>query len=321
MKSRPLNSRVKHGDPTCADYGCKREECLEARRYKQKRNKLLRQTGRPGTVSADRAAAHIQRFRAAGLQDKEINARLGLARNTFYRIMRGLPLTRAVEQRILSVPVPSPTGQVSSMTTVPAAGTHRRLQALLWQGWPMGELEQRLGVHAGWITRTFREGKAVRMAVESRVKRLYDGLWNVRPEQDGVDPGLVVVTQDLAFRAGFAGPLAWDDDTIDDPRALPQTDAAEPVATEGGNVAARWLMGESVILTDEARKEVLAHLYEWTNQTAAEIADRLGMKPAAAEQCWSRMKKQARLEGRRLWRRVYVPRERSLKQNEMEEVA
>ena len=321
MKPRPSNSRVKHGDPSCADYGCKRQECLEARRYKQKKNKLLRSTGRPGTVSPERAAAHIQRFRAAGLQDKDIKITLGLATNTFYRILRGLPLTRVTEQRILSVPVPSPTGRVISLATVPAVGTHRRLQALLWQGWPIGELEQRLGVHAGWITRTLREGKSVRMAVEVRVKSLYDGLWNVSAERSGVDPDLVLVTQQLALRAGFAGPLAWDDDTIDDPAAVPQTDAPLPVATEGGNVAARWLLGEAVILGRDDRREVLQHLFEWTNDTTEEIAVRLDMSPVAAAQQWERIKKRARGEGRRVWRRVYVPRERDLTRNEMGEAA
>ncbi len=42
----------------------------------------------------------------------------------------------------------------------------------------------------------------------------------------------------------------------------------------------------------------------------------------AVWQTWTRIKKQARDEGRREpWRRVYIPRERDLKQNEMGEAA
>lgn len=322
MTVRPANSRVKHGDPTCADYGCKREECLEVRRRKQKRNKFLRQSGRPGMVPAARAAAHLANFREAGLPDMEIIATVSVARNTFYRVMRGEPLTRATEQKILAVPAPPPLREIRTLVTVDAAGTHRRLKALMWLGWPCSVLEQRLGVHEWWINRSFRSWTRVTLAVEARTRALYDECWNLQPEQAGVDPGEAEDSRLYARARGWDGPLAWDDDTIDDPQAQPLTDAVEPIATEGGNVADRWLHGESVILRPEDRKQVLQHLFEWTNDTPEEIADRLEMTVDAVWQTWSRIKKKARQEGRtEPWRRVYVPRERSLNQNQMEEVA
>jgi hypothetical protein len=321
MTNRPVRTRVQHGDPTCADYGCKREECLQARRWKQKRNKLLRTTGRPGHVSAGRAAAHLQKFRAAGLLDKEILGLVPIPRNTFYRVMRGEPLTRGSEQKILAVPLPpAAVGEIRTLSTVEAAGTHRRLQALVWLGWPRSVLEERMGVHACWITRHLVRAR-VSQAVQARVLRLYDELWNVQPELQGVDAGRAEAARVYARARLWDGPLAWDDDTIDDPKALPATDAMEPAATEGGNVAARWLMGESVILGRDDRREVLAHLYEWTNDTTVEIAARLEMTPAAAERQWERLKERAAADGRRLWRRVYVPREREIKQDELEEAA
>lgn len=321
MTKRPSNSRVQHGEPSCADYGCTREECLEARRYKQKRNKLLRDTGRPGMVSPVRSAAHIARFRAAGLQDKDIIQTMGLARNTFYRVVRGLPLTRQVEQRILSVPVPTPSGQVTTLATVHCTGTHRRLQALLVQGWPLGELERRLGVHAGWISRSFRARRAVTMPVEIRVVALYDRLWNVPAERAGIDPGAARAAREIAASAGCAGPLSWDDETIDDPAAVPVVDAVKPVATEGENVAARWLMGESVILDRKARQEVLQHLFEWTDGTKDEIAARLEMTPEAAERAWHRLQVKEAADGRRLWRRVWEYRDKNLTRTSMGEAA
>jgi hypothetical protein len=80
-------------------------------------------------------------------------------------------------------------------------------------------------------------------------------------------------------------------------------------------------MGEAVILGRDDRREVLQHLYEWTNDTTADIAARLDMTPEAAERQWHRLQEKAKADGRRLWRRVYVPRERNLKQNEMGEAA
>lgn len=320
MNGRPANSRIRHGAPSCADYGCKREECLQARRDKKKRNRFLRDTGRPGVVSPERSSAHLKKFRQAGLQDNEIMAALGIARTTFYRTMRGEPLTRKSEQKILSVPVPTSLGRIRTTSLVNATGTHRRLQALMWLGWPECELEKRLGAHAGWIYRSLRCSN-VKLVLSDGVARLYDELWSVRPESEGVDAGRAEAAR-LAARGRFwSGPLAWDDDTIDDPHASPQTDALSPVVTQGGNVAARWLMGESVTLSRSDRREVLAYLFEWTTEPPEQIAERLEMTPDAATRAWERVKEKAALEGRRVWRRAYVQRERGLKQNEMGEAA
>ncbi|MFJ7297609.1 hypothetical protein [Streptomyces collinus] len=315
------NSRIRHGQASCADYGCKREECLKARRDKKKRNRFLRETGRPGYVDSARSMAHLQSFRHAGLQDIEIIKLVGIARTTFYRAMRGEPITRDSEKKILAVPVPSPTGQITTTALCDPTGTHRRLQALIWLGWPIEELEARLGVHAYWISRTFRR-TYVRLVLAARVTALYSDLWSLRPESQGVDLERVEEARQYARSQSWVGPLAWDDDAIDDPRAVPQTDALVPVATSGGNVAARWLMGESVILGPEDRRDVIQHLMEWTNDTPGEIAERLDMSVGAMWQTWTRIKKKARTEGRtEPWRRVYVPRDQDLKQNKMGEAA
>lgn len=320
MTQRPANSRVQHGDPACADYGCKLEQCLKARSDRKKRNKFLLDTGRPGYVPADRSAAHLRKFRAAGMQDKEVLAVMPIGRRTFYRALRGEPLSRVTEQKILSVPVPQQTGDVRTTALVDPTGIHRRIQALVWLGWPSSVLEERLGVWPGWIELSFAR-RGVRSYLACQVKRLYDDLWSVRPEAESVDAGAAEEARLYARSLSWHGPLAWDEDTIDDPRAKPQTDAVAPVATEGKNLAARWLMGESVVLRREDRREVLQHLFEWTNDTPTEIAAKLDMTPEAASRAWERVKEKARLDGRRVWRRVYVPRERNLEQNEMEEAA
>lgn len=323
MTARPHGSRVRHGDPTCAYYGCRRPECLRARQTRRKRNQLLRFRGQPFLVDSERAAAHISRFRAAGLMDKEIMVRLSVGRPTFYRITRGERITRDTERAVLSVPAPQPAGEVRSLTLVDATGTCRRYQALAWLGWPPSVLESRLGVPQGWMARRVRlRQKRVTLMVEARARALYDELWNVRPEDAGVPPRVAERARVASAKAGYLGPLAWDDDTIDDPGAVPRTDAEAPAVAGGGRLAARWLMGESVVLDRESRDEVIAYLYEWTNETTAEIAGRLEMRPNTVEQTWSRIKRKARESGGPVpWRRVYVPRERTLKKDDMEEAA
>jgi hypothetical protein len=203
---------------------------------------------------------------------------------------------------------------------IDATGARRRVQALITLGWTQVYLRERIGVSKQAFHRVLTNSR-VTAGLARDVVALYDELWKRRPYPTEVSTLAAAKARRQAQAACFVGPLAWDDDLIDDPAALPQTDALEPVVSEGPNLADRWLHGESVILTSEARKEVLLHLFEWTNDTTEEIAEKLGMTPEAAAQQWHRTKKQAALEGRRMWRRVYVPRERTLNQNEMEEAA
>jgi DNA-directed RNA polymerase specialized sigma24 family protein len=156
-----------------------------------------------------------------------------------------------------------------------------------------------------------------------RVAGVYDQYWMDRPEDHGVPQHVADRVRRHAASQGFHGPLTWDDDTIDDPKAEPQMDAAEPVAVEGENLADRWLMGESVILSTTAdRDKALIHLFEWTTLTPAQIAERLEMAEAAAEQVWFRHRWKCRAEGRPVpWRRRWELRDKNLTKNDLEEVA
>lgn len=204
---------------------------------------------------------------------------------------------------------------------VSTIGPRRRLQALAAIGWTRRALAARSDAAVQRFNQIMQQ-PTTSAAMAFIVRDLYDELWSRSPSEMEVPPASVLRTRNMAARNGWHGPLAWDDDTIDDPSALPTTDAAQPVVTEGGNVADRWLHGESVVLDLDARKQVLQHLFEWTNDSPEEIAARLEMSLDAVWQTWSRLKKKARDEGRREpWRRVYVPRERDLTQNEMEEAA
>ncbi|MFK0288295.1 hypothetical protein ACIQVL_48665 [Streptomyces sp. NPDC090499] len=262
-------------------------------------------------ASTGPVAAHLKRLIAAGRSITGIAVEAGVAQTTVRRILRHrLPeIWQSTADKLLALrDVPDPAALVDS------TGTVRRLQALVVMGHSQKTISDEVGCSFTYISMlTHGQRATVTMALEQAVRRAYARL--------SMTVGTSSYGRARATGYGWHGPLAWDDETIDDPTAQPLTDAVAPAATEGGNVADRWLMGESVILGAKDRKEVLAYLFEWTNDTAAEIADKLEMTPAAAARQWERMKEQAQLEGRRLWRRVYVPRERTLKQNEMEEAA
>jgi DNA-directed RNA polymerase specialized sigma24 family protein len=218
-------------------------------------------------------------------------------------------ILRSTSDRLLAVrPLPD------DVALIDATGTVRRVRALVAMGHSQQTLSDEVGCAFTYIS-SLAHGRrpTVTVALARAVREAYDKL--------AMSVGASVRARRKAERLGWHGPLAWDDDTIDDPRAVPVTDAVEPVASDGENLAARWLMGESVILGRAERDEVLTYLFEWTNDTTEEIAARLGMKPGTAERKWHRIKQRAECEGRRVWRRVYVPRERTMKQDEMGEAA
>lgn len=295
--------------------------------YMQTRRRRLQALGQwQPYVDAEPVREHLRRINAAGMSYAGICERLGLPQsNSIQHLMwgrgqygPGQKVKRETAELILAY-WPSPEDFPDS-ALIDATGTRRRVEALAVRGWARHLIATRMGLDVKYFRKVVGRQK-VTARVARGVCEAYNAWWNQDPLEHGVPLSSVSRVKADAERNGFHGPLAWDDDTIDNPHALPVTDAVAPVVTEGENVAARWLMGESVILGAADRREVLAHLFEWTNDTTAEIAEQLGMTPAAAERQWERMKERAAAEGRRLWRRVYVPRERDLTQNEMEEAA
>lgn len=113
---------------------------------------------------------------------------------------------------------------------VAAAGTARRIHALQAIGWPLSAMARALGVSTQAVQQMTRRDK-VTAGNAAAVKALYD--------TRSMTFGPSTVTRNHAARAGYAPPLAWDDDTIDDP-------AAEPAGLEGGRQKSRDQLVEDV---------------------------------------------------------------------------
>jgi hypothetical protein len=107
--------------------------------------------------------------------------------------------------------------------TVPAVGTVRRLQALAVMGWPAARLSRETGLSTYLIHRlTSGALSTVTVAEHRAVATVYDRLSTASPGLCGVSHIAARATRDRAAAAGWAPPAAWDDDTIDDPAAIPQ---------------------------------------------------------------------------------------------------
>ena len=95
-----------------------------------------------------------------------------------------------------------------------AIGTARRLQALAALGWPPSELARRTGVSRSTFEHIVK-GHIQRTSagVVAAVSDLYEEL--------SMTPGPSDHWRRMAADKGWTPPLAWDDDTIDDPDAKP----------------------------------------------------------------------------------------------------
>jgi lambda repressor-like predicted transcriptional regulator len=299
-----------------------------ARRHTQSRRRRLRAIGewQDPHVDAEPTRQHVLAIRAAGMSEAALIRRLNLPSTALRNVMRGAngrpPGKTVLRETAEAVLAYWPAlGDFPDTASIDPTGTLRRVHALEALGWSKRRTADAVG-YAQQNLKTCLRQPTVSARLARRIAAVYDQWWNQRPEDHGVQPYVADRVRRYAAANGYYGPLAWDDDTIDDPKAGPATDAVAPIATEGGNVADRWLHGEAVILGAEDRKQVLQHLMEWTNDTPQEIAAQLEISLDTLWQTWSRLKKQARQEGRREpWRRVYVPRDRTLNQTEMEEAA
>ncbi|MGW4270804.1 hypothetical protein ACWEGQ_00200 [Streptomyces seoulensis] len=277
-------------------------------------------------MDAEPVREHLRKINATGMSYRAIGEKLGLPHDSSLQPLlwgRGKwgPVQKVRRETAALVLAFWPTlADFQDDALIDATGTRRRIQALAVRGWSRNSIARHIGMREDNFRDAVKQSR-VTARLARRVAAAYDELWDKDPLDSGMSRNAVARVRGAAERSGWVGPLAWDDDTIDDLRAVPQTDAFEPVATEGGNVAARWLMGEAVILGRDDRREVLQRLFEWTNDTPEDIAARLDMTPEAASRAWERIKEKAAADGRRVWRRAYVPRERTLKRNEMEEAA
>lgn len=99
-----------------------------------------------------------------------------------------------------------------------AAGMIRRVQALHHQGWSCASLAREVGCHEESLQEALRNREYSTKRLQVAVAETYDRLWNT-PCQD--HPRITGRARGRARRENWAPPMAWDDDTIDDPRARP----------------------------------------------------------------------------------------------------
>lgn len=223
-------ARHHHGTPVCYKRDrCRCDACRQAAyRYDKRGAHQARQGSTPtGLIDATAARNHLLRLRATGLGWWQIEARTGIHRTGLRRIAGDLP-NRPPSRRIRATAAAA----ILATTTDPLrpgdrgmvdpTGSIRRLQALATLGWPQEWLRERLGCSGVTMGRLRGHGQPIIAATAVKIAALYNELWDTPPVATTVrEQQTITRTRRRATRQGWAPPMAWDDDTIDNPGAQP----------------------------------------------------------------------------------------------------
>jgi hypothetical protein len=114
--------------------------------------------------------------------------------------------------------VPGRNSFIGGHLSADSTGTRRRLQALGIMGYGWENLSERTGLAANNLGEIAKAKiPRIRQETADKIKALYDELsMHPREETRGVK-----MIKNRLMRHGWVGPLAWDDETIDDPYGLP----------------------------------------------------------------------------------------------------
>lgn len=185
-------------------------------------------------VDAEPVRLHVKHLNAAGVGNRRICELTGLQRSVLASLINGKarkghkePPSRQVSRRtaekILAVEIPDTTTLlrvVAGGERVPGIGTARRLRALVAIGYTQSYLADRIGWRETNLP-TLLDDSPVSAATARKVAALFNELQ--------MTPGPSDRSRRRAQRHGWAPPLAWDEDSIDDPAAQPVTSAHEVV--------------------------------------------------------------------------------------------
>lgn len=169
----------------------------------------------PEFIDATETQEHLQKLRAAGTSWRRIAELSGIYRTQLMRLRTATKIGRGTAERILAVEIASAKHLVAAdHDCVPAIGSARRVQALIAAGWTQTYIAQRLGMTVGNLhptTHMTRDFVSVRR--DRDIRALFDELQ--------MQPGTSIRSRRLAAKHGWALPLEWDEESIDDPAAQP----------------------------------------------------------------------------------------------------
>ncbi|HAP90688.1 MAG TPA: hypothetical protein DCR15_13550 [Arthrobacter bacterium] len=206
---------------------CRCTPCGDAAASRESRRRKLKAYGRydTGRVDASEVRSHLKTLASYGIGLKRIAKLAGVSNATIGKIIYGDPsrnmpprarVERHVHDAVLAV---KPSLQaLSGAVSVDSVGTLRRIQGLVWLGYSISYVADRIGVNASSLHRTMLH-TSVQASTARAVSKLYIELEN-RPRV-GTDHRSRISTarsRSMARQKGWLPPAAWDEELMDDPK-------------------------------------------------------------------------------------------------------
>lgn len=215
-----------------------------------KKWRIERERGLKRTTPALKAQIHVQSLTVQGVSVRSIAEAAGTDASTISELNRGIKksITHAREAKILAVTPeaiferPNPEGFVLNI------GGRRRIQALLYMGWRHKDMTEWFGFSSALVLS--QVGNWISRRKHDAIKAAYDQHWNQQ--------GPSAKTTRLAIKAGYAPPLAWDEDEIDDPEAIPA--GVEETSSYGVTAETHVEEAEFLLAAGTAPAEIPARL-------------------------------------------------------------
>ena len=186
----------------------------EQQRRRMKRYRYERLQGVQHRVPSDALREHVAYLQSLGMTRTAIARAAGyLDCSTLNTYLKRPLVHRKTEARILAV-TPDAPALTARPHRILATGSRRRLQALSAIGWTLPDLAARTTVAFATL-RGIRDGRHVTVLspIAATITSLFESL--------AMTPGPSSVSRRAALRNGWAPPLAWDDESIDDPTVGP----------------------------------------------------------------------------------------------------
>lgn len=198
-----MNRTCRGFGPTgCPNLACRGPYCRKHGRY-------AKTAGLAGMVDAAEARAHVLKLRNLGWTDVAIAERAGIAASGVWYLRHDRAVIHIEHSKAIQA---IPLTPMATRIGVDAIGTRRRIASLNWMGHSRATIAAALGEH-GRSLHSIMYRRRVSCAVANAVKAYY--------EQWADKPGTSAYSTAAAKANGAVPPAAWDEDSIDDPNAVP----------------------------------------------------------------------------------------------------
>lgn len=274
-----------HNTLTCyVNYGCRLPECVDRSRAWVQRRAAAQKAGEwHPHVDAEPVRQHLLMLAEHGITIHRAAGLAGVGARSLHPLFqpktgRRRPVRHTVRaeiaEKVLAVTPDTTPGRVA------AAGTARRIQALVANGWPMKHLADHFGLSSTYVHQIVKRSTRdhlVLAATATKIAEGYERLKNELPEDHGVGRRVINLARNHAASRRWAPTSYWAKrmDDIDDPHFQPMygLKRREIVAQD-----ANWVM-RTTGLTKAAAAERLGvdksyidHAFRDHPQYAVEVA-------------------------------------------------